>query len=423
MPTITFQDENGQELPDSGLSAVSSAYNSTEKCYEITFTGEKEGTVVAKAVLDGAEALLTIRVTAELKLIADPATLTVYEGDETQTVLRLRDSKNKDIEAPEQDVVWEVTVDNGASTRDVVECGEMVRNENGTYTLPVTGFAAGEAAIRVTCTYRYEGDKTVQTSLYLSAATKASDILGLSNGRAFNQTAVPHTPQTDGYTGRDTASGPAHEGLYLYATKDYTALFGMTIETVTIRDNALHEFKLEDGKWVTEGYVLTVGDVETCDSTYDFRSLTLNSENSKYIGEVTLSVTLRNADGRTYTLNLRFRLPEAVYTVTFDPNGGTGKMASMTCTTNEAFTLPENGFTREGYDFKGWALTPDGAAIYADQAEITEDLIHQRGENVTLYAVWEKQEENGGDTGNSGETGDNGEAGGTENADENSENP
>ena len=423
MPAITFQDENGQDLPDSGLSAVSSAYNSTEKCYEITFTGEKEGTVVAKAALDGAEALLTIRVTAELKLIADPATLTVYEGDETQTVLRLRDSKNKDIEAPEQDVVWEVTVDNGVSTRDVVECGEMVRNENGTYTLPVTGFAAGEAAIRVTCTYRYEGDKTVQTSLYLSAATKASDILGLSNGRAFNQTAVPHTPQTDGYTGRDTASGPAHEGLYLYATKDYTALSGMTIETVTIRDNALHEFKLEDGKWVTEGYVLTVGDVETEDKTYDFRSLTLNSEESKYIGEVTLSVTLRNADDRTYTLNLRFRLPEAAYTVTFDPNGGTGNMAPMTCTTNEAFTLTQNGFTREGYDFKGWALTPDGAAIYADQAEITEDLILERGQNVTLYAVWEKQEENGGDTGNSGETGDNGEAGGTENADENLENP
>lgn len=424
-PTITFQDENGQELPDSGLSAVSSAYHSTEKCYEITFTGEKEGTVVAKAVLNGAEALLTIRVTAELKLIADPATLTVYEGDETQTVLRLRDSKNKDIDAPEQDVVWEVTVDNGASTRDVVECGEMVRNENGTYTLPVTGFAAGEAAIRVTCTYRYEGDKTVQTSLYLSAATKASDILGLSNGRAFNQTAVPHTPQANGYTGRDTASGPAHEGLYLYATKDYTALSGMIIETVTIRDNALHEFKLEDGEWVTEGYALTVGDVETGDSTYDFRSLTLNSEKSKYIGEVTLSATLRNADDRTYTLNLRFRLPEAAYTVTFDPNGEnvTGKMAPMTCTTNEAFTLTQNHFTREGYDFQGWALTADGAVIYADRAEITEDLIQERGENVTLYAVWEKQEENGGDTGNSGEAGDSGEAGGAGNAGENSENP
>ncbi len=73
----------------------------------------------------------------------------------------------------------------------------------------------------------------------------------------------------------------------------------MIIETVTIRDNALHEFKLEDGEWVTEGYVLTVGDVETEDKTYDFRSLTLNSEKSKYIGEVTLSVTLRSADGRT----------------------------------------------------------------------------------------------------------------------------
>ena len=138
-----------------------------------------------------------------------------------------------------------------------------------------------------------------------------------------------------------------------------------------------------------------------------------------------LQVTVVSKVGRTYTLNLRYRLPEAAYTVTFDPNGEnvTGKMASMTCTTNEAFTLTKNGFTREGYDFLGWALTADGAAIYADRAEITEDLIHQRGENVTLYAVWEKQEENGGDTGNSGEAGDSGEAGGTGNAGENSENP
>ena len=395
-PTITFQDENGQELPDSGLTAVSSAYNSTEKCYEITFTGEKEGTVVAKATLDGAEALLTIRVTATLKLTATPNTLSVYEGDSTETVLKMLDSKNQEILAEAQDVVWEVTVDNGASTRDVVECGEMVRNDDGTYTLPVTGFAAGEAAIRVTCTYRYEGNKTVQTSLYLSATTKASDVLGLSDGKSFNQATVPHTPQTDSYTGRDIATGPAHTGLYLYATGDYTALSGMTIDTVTIRDNALHTFTFSAtgaGRTEDGAYTLAIGDVETGDSTYDFRSLVLNSDASTYIGEVTLSVTLRNADGRTYTLNLRFRLPEETYTVTFDSNGEnvTGEMAPMTCTTGTAFTLPENGFLRDGYDFLGWALTADGAAIYDDQAEITEDLITEKGQNVTLYAVWEKQ--------------------------------
>lgn len=109
--------------------------------------------------------------------------------------------------------------------------------------------------------------------------------------------------------------------------------------------------------------------------------------------------------------------------MTFDPNGGTGNMAPMTCTTNEAFTLTQNGFTREGYDFKGWALTADGAAIYADQAEITEDLILERGQNVTLYAVWEKQEENGGDTGNSGEAGDNGRSRWHRQCGQNSENP
>ena len=75
-------------------------------------------------------------------------------------------------------------------------------------------------------------------------------------------------------------------------------------------------------------------------------------------------------------------------TITFDPNGKgvTGTMEPL-ITQNGVYTqLPANGYTREGYEFKGWATIPEAAtSSYADEYKYfkTED-------DVTLYAVWHK---------------------------------
>lgn len=59
-------------------------------------------------------------------------------------------------------------------------------------------------------------------------------------------------------------------------------------------------------------------------------------------------------------------------------------------------TLNKNNYTREGYTFKGWSLTPDGEVDFLDQAEIYnltdenyEDDDSDKG-TVYLYAVWER---------------------------------
>lgn len=56
--------------------------------------------------------------------------------------------------------------------------------------------------------------------------------------------------------------------------------------------------------------------------------------------------------------------------------------------------LNENKFYRNGYDFKGWSLTPGGAAEYADKAYLNGNTFGGIGKNpgstLTLYAVWEK---------------------------------
>ncbi len=70
----------------------------------------------------------------------------------------------------------------------------------------------------------------------------------------------------------------------------------------------------------------------------------------------------------------------AGFTVTFDPNGGTGTMADQTASSTTALTA--NAFTRDGYTFAGWATSVGGALAYANSASYPFTA------NATLYARW-----------------------------------
>ena len=79
------------------------------------------------------------------------------------------------------------------------------------------------------------------------------------------------------------------------------------------------------------------------------------------------------------------------YTVTFDANGGSGKMGSQTFTYDVEQALTANTFTREDYTFAGWAITTDGTATYADMAKV-KNLTAEDKATVTLYAVWNEND-------------------------------
>lgn len=71
------------------------------------------------------------------------------------------------------------------------------------------------------------------------------------------------------------------------------------------------------------------------------------------------------------------------YTVTFNPNGGTGTMQSQTFTEGEAQALTRNAFTYDGYTFTGWNTVQGGSgASYTDGQTITATA------DMTLYAQW-----------------------------------
>lgn len=75
------------------------------------------------------------------------------------------------------------------------------------------------------------------------------------------------------------------------------------------------------------------------------------------------------------------------YAVRFDSNGGIGSMDNATFEMDEQRSLPACTFTRDGFDFAGWATSPDGEPVYSDRAVVSA-LTSEVNGSFVLYAVW-----------------------------------
>ena len=335
-PEIKLYDENRIELTNDKAAATVSriVYNRENNCYDVTFIGQNVGTVVAEAKLGNYIARLTIEVTASLKLEASSTNISVYSGDTDTITLTVKDANDKQLLVEtEKTLRWEIAVDNNGVQQDVIECSkdDIKLNADGTFSLPLTGFAAGEATVSITCTYPYgaataaEPAKEVTATLYISATTKPSDVLGLTNGSVYNQISLPHTPKksTTSYTGTTVEypeNRPAMQGsaLFLYATDAYTDLKGFTVDQIEITAGETTYTVGEDGITTDENhtYKVTVNDkwtTETNDTKFQYRAVKVESAAA---GEITLKIVLKNGDV-TYNLITPYTIVSNEYKVKF----------------------------------------------------------------------------------------------------------
>ena len=73
------------------------------------------------------------------------------------------------------------------------------------------------------------------------------------------------------------------------------------------------------------------------------------------------------------------------YTIKYDANGGTGTMEDGMKTHFQAYTIKDNAFIHNGYDFVEWNTKADGTGTsYAEGEAYKEE------ESVTLYAIWKE---------------------------------
>ena len=77
------------------------------------------------------------------------------------------------------------------------------------------------------------------------------------------------------------------------------------------------------------------------------------------------------------------------YKIHYNANGGSGTMNDQSATYDQDVTLSTNKFTRDGYQFMGWATSNSGSKKY-DDGQTVRNLTTTNGSTVTLYAVWKK---------------------------------
>ena len=85
--------------------------------------------------------------------------------------------------------------------------------------------------------------------------------------------------------------------------------------------------------------------------------------------------------------------PSLTFTITYDPNGGTGTAYSTENPVGDEVTLLTDDdlrYTRPGYTFLGWSTNPNGTADDIIDPNRLGDLSDEEG--LTLFAIWQPNE-------------------------------
>ena len=107
-----------------------------------------------------------------------------------------------------------------------------------------------------------------------------------------------------------------------------------------------------------------------------------------YSNETAMSNSFRDV-GKSVRLVKEYTEPEkpTLYTISFNANGGSGSMSSVSKQEDTTYSIPSNTFTRSGYTFTGWNTKADGTGTsYTAGASVTITS------NIPLYAQWKKIE-------------------------------
>jgi len=122
----------------------------------------------------------------------------------------------------------------------------------------------------------------------------------------------------------------------------------------------------------------------TPDDNYYFAGVsTEGSENKDAFSVLGTLLIPQNSKGNI-KLTPVFRAKTEYVVITFNPGDTTGNPYTQELEYNVEAALTANKFTKEGYKFIGWSMSPTGGNDYKDKEKITPTM------DLNLYAVWSK---------------------------------
>ncbi|MGN1103777.1 MAG: InlB B-repeat-containing protein [Candidatus Coproplasma sp.] len=117
------------------------------------------------------------------------------------------------------------------------------------------------------------------------------------------------------------------------------------------------------------------------DTGYTFQYFSGPNDEQFVAGDVIKNLTDYDED----TVYLYSKQRQNVYSIAFDPNGGSGEMPNQSAICADEITINTNTFEKEGYYFTGWEY---GEETYSDGGTIKMFL--DEGTVITLVAQWGK---------------------------------
>lgn len=347
--------------------------------YAVTLTGLSVGSTEVFATLGGYTARLLVSVTSTLDISVDglPGD-DFFVGDTSNLTLTARDSRGRAL-----DVEWTVTPQHG---NRVLTASVPVTNADHAASVTLTAAGEGEDRTMVTAIYTAPGGESFTSQLPLIIPVRMQGVLGIANtsgepsvywqgvmdrdGTAFTDDVPSGAPYTD---------RPAYAGakLYLYgqgsaadltaANEDGSYRFTLSAATVTVGDGT--DAVTCDALSGTADYRIFEGQPQgLTDTLFTVRPLTVKGRSQ---GQITLTVTLTDAENHTFTLSIPYTLTEedtrVTATLRVDEQALTLSVPYGTAPTAEdvARLLTEKGISPDTID--SW--TPDiTQPLYADTA-------------------------------------------------------
>lgn len=358
--------------------------------YTVTLTGLSVGSTEVFATLGGYTARLLVSVTSTLDISVDglPGD-DFFVGDTCNLTLTARDSLGSAL-----DVKWTVTPQHGDR---VLTASLPVTKADHTASVTLTATGEGEDRTMVTATYTAPGGESFTSQLPLMLPVRMQGVLGIANtsgdppvyqqgvmnrdGTAFTDDVPSGAPYSD---------RPAYAGakLYLYSRGSDAAFDGLSVSGVTVTSGSgadateyvlrpmpvsndedtpvLHPdvFRAEN-----DDFRVTVGTpAEDTTSAFTYRPLTVKGRSQ---GQITLTVTLMDAENHAFSLSIPYTLTEedtrVTATLQVDEQTLTLSVPYGTAPTAEdvARLLTEKGISPDTID--RW--TPDiTQPLYADTA-------------------------------------------------------
>ena len=173
--------------------------------------------------------------------------------------------------------------------------------------------------------------------------------------------------------------GKAASGYPLITSGDYTGA-SQTVKTFTYNDTK-YDLPNAGTLFTRDGYHIVDSKAYRLGSPSGTTTMNQSTQD--------LSSYVKNTTGTVLELYANWQ--PNTYSIVFDDNcsDGTGTTAPIAATYDKSYPLPDVGFSRAGYTFKGWNTKADGTGTTYSNKETVSNLTKTNKGTVTLYAQWE----------------------------------